>query len=737
MSDPIFEKLTNPTGEDNTPVFVESAEPAQPAPITGKNDPVFQQYVTAPAFEMPPGNSTANDDPDYWLGGTDAIAASMPRDEVDRARVYSQKLFPDLEPAEAMSRMSIKDGRLTYYKDDEDGKGWHFAEPALEGIRWTSPKGLKDAGNWMADNAADINAVLLSVAGPVGMGVGATGIAATTAAVTFADVMRQLASHMDDTNPDKGEFSESYDPMQTGIEGGGELFGAVGGKLLGRWLQTTTRSDINKMISDPEKLAKMLALKEKADAAGIQLTPAELTGLRSLRRRQNLLFDMVGSDDILGEFAAARAQGDVPDAVARALGLIGPKWSSVDEGAELALQGATETSKHITKRRTAMADPYFKKAYETHAATGKVPNPLPLIEDLKAAAVDMTDEGAAWLEQAQRIISKPVMTGPSKGQPYGPVLERFDAARQNLWELQEKAAKAGDKVAAAKLRQTYFSLRQIMTNDAMGGSSYYGKALNVFKELSPEVMEKDMGATGRVAAQEAKGREFYEPMKAVKKLYDQGVRGVQRTRKQFETAGQLDQWNEGLRSFLQDGFDMATKRGQAAPATWARNLRLDRQFQEKMQSAMDPRQYHAFENLLEVIEATGTAGAGGSRTAPGIEEIANIKVDGRKKWRKVAGKAAQVFNPFSLVDRIALAIESGGDQQVFEAMAHAITSKDGVEALLKLDGISKGGEQAVVAGMQVLFDSLKGLGYAATSPTDKQTERQMKKLYIKAKPTGQ
>lgn len=696
-----------------------------PDPLDATQDTFFQSMPSwaEDIPPVPPGGIV--DNPDNWISGKGAAVSSLARDPIDRIEQYAAQLFPDLPFPKAMQRMSMNNGRITYWSPE---KGHQYAEPSLGGIRGGLTDTPHDIGTWLADNAAEISQFAGSA-----YAAAKTGVAKAATAVGLGDVLRQLAAYMVDPQdafgPKSAEgFMHKYDPVSTGVEVGAELTGGLTSRLLGRWLQTTPRSDIEKFISDPQKRQSMLELKRKADEWGIRLTPAELSNLRSLRRRQNLLFDLAGSDDLMQAFNMARMTEQVPAAVRKFLTQIDRSFATntgLDVGAERAVTGAKKTVDWWTARRTKQADPFFKRAYMSHAASGAIPNVLPVLRVLKDRSMDLADSGREAVNNALRLIASPVFQAGRGGMFDGKILERLDQVRQELWTMQEKAFNAGDKRAATFIRDAYFGLRDVMTDPREGGSQLYGRALKVFQDASPDIDVLAKSATGRVAKKADMGAEFYKPMQAARMLYEQGERGISRSRAQFAAANKLDQWNAGLRVYVQDAFERAARRGETSPANWALvNLR-DEQFQRQMKAAMTDEQFEAMNSLLEVVAATGRAGPGGSRTMPSGELLPEMQAEARPWYRKVGG-AVRNINPATALANLARVLEQGGDDRYFAVMAKVLTSRNGIERLRKLNGISPGTERGILISQQILWDAIKESGIEFLEPTDRQLKADIK-----------
>lgn len=103
------------------------------------------------------------------------------------------------------------------------------------------------------------------------------------------------------------------------------------------------------------------SLKGKADQAGIDLTPAELTNLPSLKARQKALGNLTDSADTMQDFYKRR-QGQVTDAIDRYVSSLSPVDAAETAG-DMGVSAARGAIKSVSKARSAAAGPLYDEAF--------------------------------------------------------------------------------------------------------------------------------------------------------------------------------------------------------------------------------------------------------------------------------------------------------------------------------------------------------------------------------------
>jgi hypothetical protein len=112
-------------------------------------------------------------------------------------------------------------------------------------------------------------------------------------------------------------------------------------------------------------------------------------------------------------------------------------------------------------------------------------------------------------------------------------------------------------------------------------------------------------------------------------------RAIAEARDAFTQAGRGDEWNAGVRAYLQDTFDNVIKSQEGLnPSMLRKQLWSDPNRAAAMQAAMTPEQFQGLNNVMETIEAVARSKGINSLTAP--------RTTGAAEVRDAAGSTAGV-----------------------------------------------------------------------------------------------
>ena len=117
----------------------------------------------------------------------------------------------------------------------------------------------------------------------------------------------------------------------------------------------------------------------------------------------------------------------------------------------------------------------------------------------------------------------------------------------------------------------------------------------------------------------------------------------------FAKAGRLDDWNAGLRTFLEDRFEdaarvLASGRPGNIPGKFTTSLFGDKRSRAVMQAAMSRRQFQGFRKLMEVFEAAARTLPEGAPTATDAIGAQAL----RSRYGAIGRGAAAMFSPQNL-----------------------------------------------------------------------------------------
>lgn len=622
--------------------------------------PADAEFMAAPTANVSPEN-----DPSKMAGmGTQAIA-SLPTDMKARAGYFAKQRFPD-DP-NAISRYGVQDGRL-FYTDDE-GK-MYFEEPKLS----TSPTEV-------AKYAASTAGHALPLAGSIGGGIidaPGGGIPGAAVGAAAGDEMRQLlaAGLVGDTG---------FSLLQTAKEAGGAALGQGLGVGFGKMLNRGVPRDIN-LLDNPEIQAGVAKLQSDSEKLGISLTPGETTNLRSLRSQQNYLGDTSRSADIMGDFYNRRNTVEVPAAAQRMLSEISPV-ESVEVGAKSLQKGATETIESARKTRIEESAPLYKDVYPKRISPNLLTNIAEGNNIISNAIKDARRDEVTqyYINKYQQETGKEIADNS---------VGFLDAVKQSLDGKAQAAERAGDMKSAKAYGDSAAQLRTKI--DSMVPK--YAEARAAYAGESPAV---DALAKGEVGLVKDAGQTNLD--RIPKLIFESGPDAVKANRVAYVKAGKEQEWNDGLRSYLQSNFDKASKEfktGNVNPgASFRASVFGTAKQKAAMQNAMSTEQWAGFNRLMDVLEASGRVTVGGSRThfAGEMEKEMSSQAMG------ISGKVAQnVLDAPGIPRRLGQWVKEMKAGNYNENIANIITSPKAMEDLKALKYYKPGSIKAMALVSQVL-----------------------------------
>ena len=191
-----------------------------------------------------------------------------------------------------------------------------------------------------------------------------------------------------------------------------------------------------------------------------------------------------------------------------------------------------------------------------------------------------------------------------------------------------------------------------------------------------------------------------------RKVFAAGPRSVARSRRAYIKAGKEQEWNAGLRSYLEDAFNSASKEytsGSVSSGTKFRTAIYGTPRQKQsLRMAMSKDQWQGFQGLMDVLEAAGRVPLGGSRTAFAKEQIEEMK----RGSARYIGEAAR--RPLTFLQNSYQEMKFGNHA---EGLAKIITSPDAMKQLKQLRTLSPTSQKRIAATAQIL--TRFGIGGAA------------------------
>ena len=593
-----------------------------------------------------------------------ALKAGVPTDKQAAIKIFAQaRGIPE-------SRYRVVGDEIVYQAND----GQYYKEipsvftKPMTAAGYYAPDVLEAA----PDIAAGIATSPMLLTGPLGVA-GSAAITGGVAAGTNA-IRQSLAGLLGDQ-----DFSGADVAKQGLISGGMQLlpFG------VGKYLERNIAKDIGKVSS-----TEVADLTQKAKNLGIQLTPAELTNLPSLKSQQKVLGNIVESADTLGDFYLKRYKEQVQPAVNKFLSSI----SKVDDPMTAGYRGQQALKDRIVQLEQAREEgsaPLYRAAFERSVPV----DVAPIVKDIDAMLkIAKGDE----LKALQRIKNNLYREKPSFNAQGDEVMikafeDRLPALQRAKFDIdkmfKEESFSSMDKVIQGEVTNIKNRLVQSMGKD----NPMYLEANARFEELSQPL---------NIFAERRAGQSLTAVSKdnlndlANRLFNNASPQTVRYTRQQIQAVSP-EAWNDVTRAYLQTQWEKAMKPriGAKEPridagADWKTMLMGDSKSQKALLEALGAQQFQALSNLTQVLEAAGRVKKLGSDTAfnqRALKEMEDNAPSALAAFAKVTGgvltpqKYGQFFRDWA-TER---AFTNNAEQ-----LANVITSKDGMNRLRELRKMS-------------------------------------------------
>lgn len=580
----------------------------------------------------------------------DIAVASLADDPQARARFYAEQRGLPLE------RYRVVEGRVAY--QDDDGQ-WYYERPNAR---------LNDPQSWFKSLAGGVGPSIPAVTGtaaglgalPLGLG---TSIPAAAAGGYMGQGIREeLAEQFVGQEATPGEqFGRMA--QQAAIEGAGQGIG-VG---MTAYAQRGVAPDIARLDRPQAE-----QLTGRAAARGVQLTPAEATGLPSLRAEQKALGNLPGSSDVMGEFYERRA-GQVAQAVGEELERIAPE-TGVETAGALARAGSRGAMQAVAANRAAQASPLYQKAF---AEAGDV-NLAPVLKYTRNIIRAFPQDGqvARTLNRAFRLLTREVKTPQGIARAPETNLERLHNAKLEIDQMLEAT---GESSLGRTTRARLMDVRNRLLAAMDEASPTYGNARALFADLSPGVERIREGILGVISdlpdhrLQTAVTRLFSAPG-----IAPQEVRSARNALMRHDPVA----WQQIKRAWLEEQWMKAGRETlSASPRTnqgalFRKAVMGDPRQRANLEAMLEPSERESLYELMDILRATGSVKPVGSDTAWNQEAMKLL----RQKVEPWIARALRYLSRAEIRERIV-------DEAVYrnaERMAEVITSPGALDRLREL-----------------------------------------------------
>lgn len=593
-----------------------------------------------------------------------ALKAGVPTDKQAAIKIFAEaRGIPE-------SRYRVVGDEIVYQAND----GQYYKEipsvftKPMTAAGYYAPDVLEAA----PDIAAGIATSPMLLAGPAGVA-GSALITGGVAAGTNA--LRQgIAGLLGDQ-----EFSGADVAKQGLISGGMQVlpFG------IGKYLERNIAKDIGKVSTK-----EVADLTQKAKDLGIQLTPAELTNLPSLKSQQKVLGNIVESADTLGDFYLQRYKEQVQPAVNNFLS----KISKVDDPMTAGFRGQKALKDRVVQLEQAREEgsaPLYRAAFERSVPV----DVSSIVKDIDAMLkIAKGDE----LKALQRIKNNLYREKPSFNAQGDEVMvktfeDRLPALQRAKFDIdkmfKEESFSSMDNVIQGEVTNIKNRLVQSMGKD----NPMYLEANKAFEELSQPLNAFAERRAGQSLT--AVSKDNLNDL-ATRLFNNASPQTIRYTRQQIQAVSP-EAWNDVTRAYLQTQWEKAMKPriGAKEPridagADWKTMLLGDTNSQKSLLEALGPQQFQALSNLTQVLEAAGRVKKLGSDTAFNQRALKEMEDNAPSALAAFARVTGGVLTP----QKYGQFFRDWATERAFsnnaEQLANVITSKDGMNRLRELRKMS-------------------------------------------------
>lgn len=425
----------------------------------------------------------------------------------------------------------------------------------------------------------------------------------------------------------------------------------------------------------------------EANRFGIQLTPAEITNLPSLKAQQKVLGNIAESSDTLGKFYEKRYQEQIQPAVDDFLGYV----SRVDDPmtAGLNAQNALKQRKEVlNKEREDIVSPLYTEAFKNATPV----NTSGIVSQLdRMLEIAKGDEKRELLKIKDAMFRDVTETLPDGSTVTKKILDDRLPALQRV-KFSIDSALEGDAVGAMDktIKGEITGIKKQLVDAMSEGNPLYREANDAFEAASAPINEFMSSRAGFSLTEVSRDNlnQF-----ATRLFKDSSPQTVTYIRNQVEAANP-GAWKDVTRAWLQQNWEKATeiKPGARdlpvdAGANWKNILLGTEKNKRILQAALEPEEYRGLVDLTEVLGAAGRVKKIGSDTAFNEKVLADMGAQSGgllTTLGKVAG-SARLDAPLKFVADFASKRQFG---QNAESVANIITSPDGILRLRELRKMS-------------------------------------------------
>jgi hypothetical protein len=536
---------------------------------------------TAPSLEKP---TEAISDPSMAAGAGTAFMGGVPTDKQAAINYFARQR--GISP----KRYTVIDGDIAYQADD--GKFYREVVGAGAKAAYYAPDVLEIA----PDIAAGVALAPTALVNPL---LAAGGVGAVSAG---SNALRQMLG--------KTIGGQEIDPYQIGLAGllsGGAELAPVARQA---FVERRLAKDIAQV--NPNVIA---SLKSKAGKVGVDLTPAELTGMSSLFAQQKVIGNVPESTKTMQDFYKRR-EGQVQNAVddyLSSLSKVEDQYVAGNRG----MQALEVQRNKLIEARSDAAGPIFAAAFEESVPV----NTQPVLDqiDNMLKTQPPTGTAASYLRKIKDLIQRPDIDAEGNTLKTFKPEDRLPNLQNAKFEIDTMFKDEKYTALDSQIQRRLAGIQENLLKQMGENNPAYTAANRQFERLSQPLNEFDERITGssliKMAPDNLKNfanRIFQNPSPEV----------IKYAKKQIIAGGGEEAWNAVTRAFLEEQWTLAKKPAKSQQGakldtgnTWQNVIMGDQKQMKAMQAALPPESFQALRDLAEVLEAAGRVKKLGSDTA--------------------------------------------------------------------------------------------------------------------------
>lgn len=631
-------------------------------------------------------------------------------DKQEQVRMLADRLFPNEPVEESVKRFSVQDGAIVYRGDD----GNTYKAMPEGGMRGMAGDVLQGAGKMLpAGGGAVAGAVTLPLAA-TGVGIAGT-MAAAGGGAAAGEYARQK---LGDILFGRASTNNINAPqiVREGAEG-----------ALGQGIGLGMTGLINRgAVRDIERFNPVATQQAYDDAAavgpGFKITPAEATGLATLKGQQKRLTNITASSNEMSDFIAAR--DNLGKDYWRGFIDFMSKAQDAEEVGVLVRGAAKDVLNGMRQKTLAEARPFYQAAYEA----GDKIMWTPELERLSSApSVKRAMAGAvnAWRDNAiadgfgamnpGALVDKGMLKFKGGELPAFPNLQFWDYTKRMLDQQVQAAQSAGLNDKARTLTKLVQQLRGELDNI---GPAEYKQARAIYGDGAERLETAMESALGILA-----NSKDVNVLRAAQTIFDPKTRSpAMVTRLRTAIEGQDPQaWQAVKRLYVNDITQDALRAAETAAGDGVLNplgkivkAFSDERLRENLRAALAPDEWQRMNELLVGFRRASSVPALRSDTA----FVQLTTQEAEEQARPMVAKLIRNINPAELLRNVSDWMTSKNVDRQAQTMVKLITSGDPevIQSMRELRKLSNTQRQTVLLlGHLIERGTVAGAEAAVTS----------------------